>query len=51
MEQLGRKHLTDVQAKLVELRQLESALVELVANCAKGQRDCPMLDALMSQNS
>ncbi|KCV81110.1 transcriptional regulator, MerR family protein [Actibacterium atlanticum] len=51
VEQLGRKHLTDVQAKLVELRQLESALVELVANCAKGQRDCPMLDALMSQNS
>ncbi|WP_420396055.1 MerR family transcriptional regulator [Nioella sp.] len=51
VEQLGRKHLTEVQAKLAELRQLESALVELVANCAKGRRDCPMLDALMGQNS
>lgn len=51
VEQLGRKHLSDVQAKLVELRQLEGALVELVANCAKGQRDCPMLDALMGQNA
>lgn len=46
VEQLGRKHLSDVQAKLAELRQLESALAELVANCAKGQSDCPMLDAL-----
>lgn len=46
VEQLGRKHLSEVQTKLVELRQLESALAELVANCAKGQSDCPMLDAL-----
>jgi MerR family mercuric resistance operon transcriptional regulator len=46
VEQLGRKHLADVQAKLAELRRLETALAELVANCAKGQRACPMLDAL-----
>ena len=46
VEQLGRKHLRDVQAKLAELQQLESALAELVANCSQGQRDCPMLDVL-----
>ena len=49
VEQLGRKHLSKVQAKLAELRQLESALSELVANCAKGQPDCPMLDALRTR--
>jgi len=51
VERLGRQHLTDVQAKLAQLRQLENALAELVANCAKGRRDCPMLDTLMGQNS
>ena len=32
VERLGSKHLSDVQAKLAELRKLEKALVELVAN-------------------
>lgn len=50
VEDLGRQHLSDVQAKLGELRKLESALLELVANCAMGQRECPMLDALMGQD-
>lgn len=49
VEQLGRKHLADVRGKLAELRQLESALAELVTNCAKGQRSCPLLDALMGK--
>ena len=49
VEQLGRKHLLNVQVKLAELRQLESALTELVANCANGQSDCPMLDALRAR--
>ncbi len=49
VEQLGSKHLSDVQAKLAELRKLEKALAELVANCAKGQSDCPMLDALKAR--
>lgn len=49
VEQLGSKHLSDVQAKLAELRKLEMALVELVANCAKGQSDCPMLDSLKAR--
>lgn len=49
VEQLGRKHLSDVRAKLGELAQLEKALAELVANCANGQRDCPMLNALRAR--
>lgn len=47
VEAVGRQHLADVRAKLAELQRLESALSELVANCAQGKRDCPMLDALM----
>ena len=50
-EHLGRKHLADVRTKLEKLRQLESALAELVTNCAKGERSCPMLNALMGQNA
>lgn len=46
VEQLGRKHLAEVQTKIAELQRLETALDELVSNCAKGQRECPMLDAL-----
>ncbi|WP_299720465.1 MerR family transcriptional regulator [uncultured Tateyamaria sp.] len=49
VEQLGRKHLSDVRAKLAELGQLEKALAELVANCANGQSDCPMLNALRAR--
>lgn len=49
VEQLGRKHLSEVQTKLTELRRLESALAELVTNCAKGKSDCPMLDALRAR--
>lgn len=51
VERLGRAHLMDVQTKIAELRHLESALAELVSNCEKGKPDCPMLDALMGQNS
>lgn len=46
VERLGRAHLMEVRSKLRELRQLEKALSELVSNCANGNNDCPMLDAL-----
>lgn len=46
VEQMAQKHLSEVQAKLKELKQLEQALAELVSNCEKGKSDCPMLDAL-----
>ena len=51
VERLGRKHLSDVKTKISELQHLEKALAELVSNCEKGNPDCPMLDALMGQNS
>jgi MerR family mercuric resistance operon transcriptional regulator len=51
VERLGRQHLDQVRAKINELRRLEDALAELVSNCAKGERVCPMLDALMGQSS
>ena len=50
VERLGRQHLAEVQGKIAELRNLETALAELVANCAKGERDCPMLVELMGSN-
>lgn len=46
VERLGRKHLSEVRAKLKEQRQLEKALAELVSNCANGKSDCSMLNAL-----
>lgn len=50
VEELGQKHLIDVRERIAGLRRLESALSELVSNCAKGKRNCPMLVALMGQN-
>nr|WP_319387149.1 MerR family transcriptional regulator [uncultured Roseibium sp.] len=47
---LGQKHLSEVQAKIEELKHLERALFELVANCSEGRHDCPMLEALMTRN-
>lgn len=47
-ERLGREHLIEVQSKIAELQNLEKALSELVANCAQGQRTCPLLEELTS---
>jgi MerR family mercuric resistance operon transcriptional regulator len=46
VERLGRAHLSEVRARISELRRLEDALAELVSNCSNGRRDCPMLDEL-----
>ena len=48
--EIGQKHLRDVQEKLNNLKQLESALAELLRNCADGQPDCPMLTHLFDDH-
>lgn len=40
---IGNLHLDEVRQKIADLQMLETALVELLANCADGQADCPML--------
>ena len=47
MERLASGHLTDVHAKLADLRRLEKVLAELVARCKGGTvPECPILEAL-----
>ncbi len=48
VQDLGQRHLADIRSRIASLRALDEALSELVANCAEGKRDCPMLDRLMS---
>ena len=43
---LAQDRLSEVRAKLEDLSKLESALVELMANCAIGNVACPMLSRL-----
>lgn len=45
---LAGQHLARVRDKIADLQRLEAALSELVANCDRGQPDCPMLDKLMA---
>lgn len=47
--QIGETHLSEVRAKLNNLKQLEGALVELLSNCAEGQSNCPMLTRLFNE--
>ncbi|MFN3578200.1 MAG: MerR family transcriptional regulator [Tabrizicola sp.] len=51
VEQVGRKHLETVRARLAELTVLEQALAELVRNCEQGKQICPMLETLTSAGS
>lgn len=44
----GQKHLGGIRARIAALLELEEALTELVANCARGRRDCPVLNRLMT---
>ncbi len=42
------EHLLDVQKKLLDLRQMENALIRLTAKCQDGSlNDCPVIDELM----
>lgn len=46
---LAARHLTDVRAKLADLRAMEAILVDAVHRCDEGEpTDCPLIDALSS---
>lgn len=40
---IGKRHLDEVRGKIADLQMLETALVELLGNCADGPPHCPML--------
>ena len=40
---IARLHLDNVRAKIADLQMLETALVQLLTDCADGQAHCPML--------
>lgn len=46
--ELGQRHLSDVRAKIADLRKIEAALEELVASCEAGRAKCPMLENLLT---
>lgn len=40
-------HLSDVRAKLADLRAMERVLTDMVARCGKGSTpECPLIEAL-----
>jgi MerR family mercuric resistance operon transcriptional regulator len=44
---VAEAHLTDVRAKIADLRRMARVLKATVARCAKGRRsDCPVIEAL-----
>lgn len=47
--QIGRRQLDDVRRKIDDLKMLDAALVELLANCEGGDSHCPMLVQLFSE--
>ncbi|WP_428645313.1 MerR family transcriptional regulator [Roseibium sp.] len=46
---LAEAHISNVETRIAELRKLEKALKELIANCARGNVDCPMLGRLRAE--
>lgn len=48
VHEVGTAHLASVRRKIAELRRLEAALGELVANCRLGSASCPLLEKLKS---
>ena len=46
--QIARHKLTEVRARLADLRSMEAALVDLTARCEKGhgRMSCPLIEAL-----
>lgn len=46
VREVGAAHLASVRRKISELKRLEEALEELVANCKLGSASCPILEKL-----
>ena len=46
VEQVGTTHLANIREKISELKRMEAALAELIANCKSGSTQCPMLERL-----
>lgn len=45
---ISERHLLDVRERLADLRELESALSELVQTCLDAESDCPTLKQLFA---
>lgn len=45
---LGERHLRGVRARMADLQRLEVALVGLLADCERGETDCPALRRLFA---
>ena len=44
---LATEHLSDIRAKIADLRRMEKVLTAMVSECAQGTMpDCPLLEAL-----
>lgn len=50
VEAIGSEHLMDVRRKIADLQCLQTALLELVANCERGSANCPLLEKLKSDD-
>lgn len=45
--EVAASHLSDVRAKIADLRTMEQVLVDMVARCAEGSTaECPLIEAL-----
>ncbi len=47
VKSLAENHLSEINAKIENLKHLKEALLSLSKNCDDGTAACPMLDALM----
>ena len=49
---LAASHLTDVRARIADLKRMERVLKDVVAQCAGGARsECPLIEALFRQST
>lgn len=48
---LGERHLHAVQSRIAELKRLEAALSDLLADCARAKAQCPALRRLFAAGS